>query len=150
VSRTDLLYPAETGLGLTIDPPIRRLLCRYWYPSEADRARANREARIFLQPFATSSESSDPVRMLVECLWHEAQALILERSTELEASLTELARGLSATLPARADFDLTYLRDHAARRIEEQDPELAAALHDVPGLLGRLAAAVRQPAQERS
>jgi hypothetical protein len=148
VSRTDLLYPAETGLGLTIDPPIRRLLCRYWYPSEADRGRVNREARIFLQPFAISPDSSDPVRMLVECLWHEAQALILERSAELEVRLTGLARELSAALPERADFDVTRLRDHAAGRIEEQDPELAKALHDVPGLLGRLAEVVRQPAQE--
>lgn len=149
VSGADLLYPSEKGAWLTIDPPIRRLLFRYWYPSRADRGRANHEACDFLKPFALEQSGTDAADMLVECLWHEAQALILlERSAELEASLTRLARDLSARLIPNRSFNVAALRDHAVECMRVKDPELWEALGGVPGLLDRLAEVVRQPTKE--
>jgi hypothetical protein len=149
VSGADLLYPSEKGAWLTIDPPIRRLVFRYWYPTMADRGRANREACEFLQPFALEQSGTDAADMLIECLWHEAQALmLLERSAELESGLTGLARDLSARLIPNRSFDVAALRDHIVECMRAKDPEFWEALDGVPGLIDRLAEAVRQPTQE--
>lgn len=149
VSSADLLYPSEKGAWLTIDPPIRRLLFRYWYPCEAKRGQANREACDFLKPFALEQSGRDAADMLVECLWHEAQALILtERSTELEASLTRLAMYLSARLIPNRSFDVAALRGHAVEYMKYKDPEFWEALRGFPGLRDRVAEAVLHPGQE--
>jgi TIR domain len=152
VSAADLFYRSDKGIWMTIDRPIGRLLFRYWYPSEADRGRVNREALTFLQQFTPEQEGTDWARMLVECLWHEAQALILlGRSAELETSLTRLARDLSARLTPSGGFNQTNLRDYAVE-CTRKDPELWEVLRGVPGLasglLDRVAEAVLYPEQE--
>ena len=148
VSDSDLLYRSEKGAWLMIDPPIRRLLFRYWYPSEAERGRVNREALAFLQPFALHQSGTDAADMLVECLWHMAQALILsERSAELEPSMTGLAGDLSARLEPIGSADIAYLRDYAAERISG-DLELWEALRDIRGLFDRVVGTVLHPEPE--
>jgi hypothetical protein len=143
VSGSDLLYRSQKGVWLMIDPPIRRLLFRYWYPSRTDRGQANAAARDFLMPFALDQSGTDAANMLVECLWHEAQALLLlEYSAELETSLIELARNLSARLVPTHSSDKAALRAYAVECVRA-DPEFWEALGDVPGLLDRLAEAIR-------
>ena len=148
----DLLYRAEKGAPMTIDRPIGRLLFRYWYPSEAERGQANRKAGEFLQPFALELSGSLATDMLIECLWHQAQALILlQRSAELEAGLTRLADYLSARLKPDRGFTVAYLRGYAAECMKK-DLELWEALRDIPGLapglLDRVAEAVLHPEPE--
>ena len=144
VSGTDLLFRPQREPWLEMYAPIRRLLCRHWYPSEASRGQANREACVFLRPFAIGQSGSDQSVVLVECLWHEAQALILERSAELEERLIVLARELSARLTSNLTFNEANLRDHAVACLMD-DQELAEAVSSVPRLLDRLADAVLRP-----
>lgn len=146
VSGADLLYPSERGAWKMIDPPIRRLLFRYWYPTRAERGQANRAAGDFLRPFALEQSGTEAADMLVECLWHEAQALILlDRPADLEAGLTRLGRELSMRLTPSRSSDVAALRDHAIECIRVKDPEFWAALSAFPGLLDRLMQAISQP-----
>lgn len=146
VSGADLLYPAKRGAWKMIDPPIRRLLFRYWYPSRAARGEANRAARDFLRPFALDQSGTEAADMLVECLWHEAQALILlDDSAGLEASLTQLGTELSMRLKPSRSSDVAALRDHAIDCMRT-DPEVWGALSAFPGLFDRLADAIAQRA----
>lgn len=148
VSGTDLLYRSDNGIWLTIDPPIRRLLSRYRFPSEADRGHAHGAARDFLQRFTAKQEGSDWARMFVECLWHEAQSLILlGHRAELEASLTGLARDLVAQL-TRGDSSYRAELCRYAVECMKADQELTATLREIPGLLDRLAQAVERSRQE--
>lgn len=148
----DLVYRAEKGAPMTIDRPIGRLLFRYWYPSEAGRGQANREACEFLESFTLKLSGSLAADMLIECLWHRAQELILTgRSAELEATLIGLAGHLSAGMKPDGAFTVAYLRGYAVEWISK-DLELWGALRDipgrVPGLLDRVAAAVLHPEPE--
>lgn len=148
VSGADLLYPSARGAWKMIDPPIRRLLFRYWYPSRAERGEANRVARDFLRPIALDQSGTEAADMLVECLWHEAQALILlDDSAGLEASLTRLGTELSTHLKPSRSSDVTALRDHAIDCMRK-DAEFWTALSAFPGLVDRLAGAIAQATRE--
>jgi hypothetical protein len=136
----DLLYRVEKGAPMTIDRPIGRLLFRYLYPSEAERGQATTQACEFLQPFTLELSGSLAADMLIECLWHQAQAFILTGpSAGLEASLTRLADHLSTRMKPDGAFTADYLRGYAAECMSN-DLELWGALRDVPGLLDRVAA----------
>lgn len=144
VSGTDLLYRPLREPWLEIYAPIRRLLCRHWYPSTASRSQAHREARDFLQSFIVGQSGSDQSAVLVECLWHEAQAVILVHPQELGARLTSLARELSGRLTPSPAFNEAALRDHAAWCMTN-DQEFADAVSSVRGLFDQLVEAVMQP-----
>jgi hypothetical protein len=145
VSGADLLFRPEWQPWMRIHRPIRRLLCRYWYPADVDRGKVNREARDFLQPFASGQPGSDQSVLLVECLWHQAQALLLDGSAELEEKLTGLASELSTGLCPNKIFNEAALRELAEACMTD-DQELQEALQGVSGLFGRLVDAVLRPA----
>jgi hypothetical protein len=152
VAAADLLYRSEKGAWMTIDRPIGRLLFRYWYPSEAERGHANREAREFLESFALELAGSVAADMLIECLWHEAQArILLEDPAGLEASLIGLAGHLSARLKPDRGFNIGFLRDYTVECMNK-DLEFWEAIGDIPGLApglaDRVAEAVLHPARE--
>jgi len=152
---TDLIYRVEKGAPMTIDRPIARLLFRYWYPSEDDRGQANREACDFLQSFTARLTGSLAADMLIECLWHEAQAsILLKHQADLEPSLIQLASRLSSSLKPDGAFTVAYLRGYAAESLEEDQQELWDALRDIPGLspelFDRVVEAVLHPEPEYS
>ena len=150
----NLVHRAEKGAPMTIDRPIARLLFRYWYPSEDSRGQANREARDFLWSFTAKLSGSLAADMLIECLWHEAQAsLLLKQSANLEASLINLAGRLSKSLRPDGAYTVTYLRGYTAETLEK-DQELWDVLRDSPGLssglFDRVVEAVLRPEPEHS
>ncbi len=144
VSGTDLLFLPLREPWHEVYGPIRRLLCRRAYPLAAERGTAHREACDYMQAFMPGVYGSDQARVLVECLWHEAQATALAGSAEVEPAVISLARRLSAQVAAAPRLDQATIRGTAARLIEA-DKELADAVGNVPGLLARVAQTVRQP-----
>lgn len=148
----DLLYRAQKGAPMTIDRPIGRLLFRYWYLAEDERGQAHGKACEFLGSFTLELSGSLAADMLVECLWHQAQELILTgRLVQLETRLTELARHLSAGFKPDGAFTVEYLRRYAVDCMRE-DLELWGALRDVPApvpdLFDRVTAVVLHPEPE--
>ena len=99
------LWRAISGSALLLRPlnepwqqipaAIRRLLYRYYYATDAERAAAHREARSFTTVWADQQNGQEQVVGLVECLWHEAVALRLEHPARIEADLVPSARVLS-------------------------------------------------------
>jgi hypothetical protein len=151
----DLIYRVEKGAPMTIDRPIARLLFRYWYPSPETRGQANRAACDFLRSFASRLTGGLAADMLIECLWHEAQAsILLNQLADLEPSLIRLAGRLSNSLKPDGAFTVAYLRGYAAESLEEDQQELWDALRDIPGLspdlFDRVVEEVKHPQTEHS
>jgi hypothetical protein len=132
VSNTDLLVRPLSQPWQQIYAPIRRLLCRHWYPLDTDLAQIHYSAGQFVREWGDDLKGSDQSVMLVECLWHELQMLVLNRATGIENELVTLASDLSASLvPSRA-YTENDLRQYAVVRMVE-DEELIDAL-EVIGL----------------
>lgn len=127
-----------------IHPAIRRLLYRYYYKSDKQRADAHREALKFVQIWADKQSGREQVIGLVESLWHEANFLRLIRSAEMESILSESARKLSEALRPSAAYTVAELRTYAANRITEDD-EFQAAVDNIGGFGDRLAEIVAAP-----
>lgn len=150
VSGIDLLYRPQKEPWLAIYDPIRRLLFRHWHPAKENRILTHIDARNFLRSFFDDQSGrpepsgTDECRVLVECLWHQAQILILERSADMEDVLLGLAAELAARLVPGRIFDLRTLRSHAALIIQD-DEELENALSSVPGLFDQLVETVGPP-----
>jgi hypothetical protein len=145
VSSTDLLYRPQGEPWHEIHAPIRRLLCRYWYASEDLRAQAHRNARLFVQSFAVGQLGRDQSVVLVECLWHEAQALSVSPPAEMKEKLISLARELSVGLTPSSAFTQNSLRVCAVERMRV-DEELVEAVDGITGLFDELVDAVLRPA----
>jgi hypothetical protein len=137
VSGTDLLQLPQDELWHEISPPIRRLLCRHWYGSEASRAQAHRHAAEFLESFADGLAGRERARVVIECLWHEAEALNLSQDADRDGKLLALAARLSRNLVGQpgsrsgavSGFRDSEVRDFTVRRMED-DEELTGAIGD--------------------
>ena len=127
-----------------LHPAIRRLLYRYYYKSDKQRADAHREAQKFVQVWANKQPGKEQVIGLVEGLWHEASFLRLTRSAEMASSLSESASKLSQALRPSAAYTVAELRAYAANRIM-QDEEFQEAVDNIAGLADRLAEIVAAP-----
>jgi hypothetical protein len=137
VSRTDVLLLPQDELWNAIAPPIRRLLFRHWYGSADGRVRAHRAALEFLETYAQSLTGTERVEAVIECLWHEAEALSLSRDAPKTEPLTDLAERLSADLAGSIGpapvivprFRDREIRNFACRRMRD-DEELVRAVGD--------------------
>ena len=127
-----------------IHPAIRRLLYRYYYKSDEQRADAHRGAQKFVEVWADKQSGKEQVIGLVEGLWHEASFLRLTRSAEMASTLSESARKLSQALRPSAAYTAAELRTYAANRIT-QDEEFQEAVDNIAGLGVRLAEIVATP-----
>jgi len=87
------------------------------------------------------ADGSDRCAFFVECLWHKAQILILECTSDLEDGLVSFASELSTYLAPGPVFGAA-LRDKAATLIED-DEEFSDALDEFPGVFERLIETVR-------
>ena len=108
---------------------IRRLLFRYFYLSDADRAAAHREAQRFMEAWADQQSGKEQVVGLVECLWHEATVFRLQPSLVDEADFIESARTLSLGLRGSAAYADDELRNFAAELIR-RDVEFQETVAD--------------------
>jgi hypothetical protein len=148
------LWTAISGTALLVRPgnepwqqipaAIRRLLFRYFYETDEDRAEAHDEARRFVKLWADSQAGTEQVVGLVECLWHEASALSMRRSAATSQRLRESAKKLSSTLRESSAYTLAELRDYAVQRMTA-DEEFQEAVGDPNGLFGELVDTVLEP-----
>ena len=144
ISETTLLRRVPNEPWYVIHAAIRRLLFRYYYPSQEERATAHDAALHFVNGWSSQQTGSDQVVGLVECLWHEASALRLRNSPEMEQRLTESARKLSGNLRPSDSLALDDLRGYAADRMIG-DAELEEVIGNDDGLLPRLVEIVLNP-----
>jgi hypothetical protein len=141
VRATALLVRPLDEAWQELHAPIRRLLCRYYYRTDNDRADAHREARRFVEVWGHNQAGKEHVMGLVDCLWHEAIDLGIREPASMDRSLTETATKLSARLTASSAYSTAELKRYAADKVLN-DEELQDALSRVPGLGERLAAIV--------
>jgi transcriptional regulator with XRE-family HTH domain len=118
-------------------PAIRRLLYRYFYPSDAQRAEAHQEASAFLKVWEASQSGKDQVVGLVEGLWHNAAALRLRNSSDIEGALRGSVRELGDELHDSRSYTVQDLRHYAAERIIG-DTEFQESLSGNAGLADEL------------
>jgi TIR domain len=148
ICSTDLLYRPLKEPWQAIFAPIRRLLCRYWHPSDESLMNAHIEACKFVRSWVNAGMGSDQSVVLVECLWHKSQVLSLSRAANAEETLTRLARELSGNLVEASAYTPDALRQYAVRRMEDDD-EILQALDELGVSFDRLADAIREgPADE--
>lgn len=97
VRATALFSSASEDPWDRIDPPIRRLLYRYYYPDPAERLAVESDALDYYRRWAERPAEREQPVVLVQCIWHEAS----RRSTGLAEPLDALpafATSLTAEL----------------------------------------------------
>jgi hypothetical protein len=144
ISGTALLSRPLNEPWQEIHAAIRRLLHRYYYKSDEDRAEAHSEARKFVEVWADRQSGKEQVVGLVESLWHEAVVLRLRNPAEMERALSESARTLSRALRESPAYTRDELRDYASERMRN-DEELEETVSNVDGLFIRLVEIVATP-----
>lgn len=142
ISGTTLLKQPSNELWKEIHPAIRRLLYRYFYRSDEDRAAVHDVARRFVAMWSDKQIGTEQCIGLVECLWHEANELSLRNPSDMEQKLAESARKLSSALDESTAYTLDELRAFAADRMRD-DVELGELAGD--DLLNRLIEIVLNP-----
>jgi hypothetical protein len=118
-------------------PPMRRLLFRYFYPSERERAAMHRRARRYVEMWREKLLGDEQVRGMVECLWHEAARLAIEHPDDIAEELIAYASQMCDALEPSQAYTVVELRRFAQRLLRE-DQELQDVLNQLPGLFERL------------
>jgi hypothetical protein len=95
LERTALVRQSSEEIWQVMNPPIRRLLYRYYYPDPLVRLRAHETARQFYEGWANRLDGAQQGVVFLECLWHEATKLLYEQPNELPKLL--LARTAELT-----------------------------------------------------
>jgi hypothetical protein len=144
ISASALLRRPQNEPWQEIYPAIRRLLYRYFYPSEDMQAAAHHEARKFVEVWADRQRGKEQVIGLLESLWHEACELRLTQAVEMEEQLSGSARKLSRDLRSSEAYTVPELRAFAADRLRS-DAEFRRVLDGHPGLFALLAWIVKVP-----
>jgi len=142
LSRTDVLLLPQYEMWHAVSPPIRRLLFRHWYATADDRVQAHRIAREFLGSCAQYLAGWERATVIIQCLWHEAEALSLSQDPGKPDRLVQLARGLSDELSESAQaeaakagailvsrFRQQEIRDFICKLLDD-DTELVHAIDD--------------------
>jgi TIR domain-containing protein len=127
LGRTALLKQPSEEIWHVLNPPIRRLLYRYYYPDLTVRVRAHMTARRFYDGWANRFDGTEQVVVLVECLWHEAATILYERPDELPTLLPSRAAELARTFVRPLSYTPTELRDFVHDRMQE-DTEFATLM----------------------
>jgi TIR domain len=127
LARTALLKQPSEEIWEVLNPPIRRLLYRYYYPDTPVRLRAHEAARRFYGSLAASVASGDQCVVLVECLWHEAARLWHLRPEELPTSFKARAVELTRELVHPDVYSRTELARFVTDRMLD-DSEFATLL----------------------
>jgi hypothetical protein len=123
---------------------IRRLLFRYFYPTDSDRAAAHARARRFVAVWSDGLTGGDQVTGLVECLWHEAAELRYRRADNAAAVLRQSAAALVGSLRSSTVYTESELRMLGAQRMRNND-EFQDTVAYIPGLFDELVAIVDVP-----
>lgn len=146
ISGTALLSRPLDEPWQEMQPAIRRLLYRYFYESDELQAQTHWEARRFAEIWSDRQTGKEQVIGLVECLWHEAAALLLSQSADMQGTLCASASRLVRALRPSSLYTVHELRESAARRMRS-DEELQHTV-DAAGLfteLVRIVALAEEP-----
>jgi TIR domain len=143
ISRSALLVRPLNEPWQQIPRAIRRLLYRYFYVDEGERARAHQTAREFIGVWADQQPGKEQIVGLVETLWHQIAVLRLEGTADFAGALLAKARELSAGLRESMAYTPEELRVFAAERIRD-DEEFQKAVGD-DTLVGQVIAAIVAP-----
>ena len=144
ISSTALLSRPLDEPWQEVQGAIRRLLFRYFYPFDDQRAAAHARAWRFAGIWSGGLTGNDQVIGLVECLWHEAAGLGYKRSAEVQEVLCESAAALVESLKPSASYTEVELRKSAALRMRNNE-EFQDTVADVPGLFDKLVRIVDVP-----
>lgn len=145
LGRTALIQPNE-DMWNQLNPPIRRLLFRYYYPDPAARIHAHMNARRFYNGWIGRTSGIEWCVGLVECLWHDAAVLSHERPDELSRLFPVRAAELAMSFVGSVDRPMAELREYLYERLIG-DSELATLLGSEKLILDLLAeSAGRMPA----
>jgi hypothetical protein len=145
--KVERLWAAISGTALLsrpLDEPwqevqgaIRRLLFRYFYRSDDDRAQAHARARHFTGIWSDGLTGNDQVTGLVECLWHQAAELGYKHAANPREVLCESAVALAESLKPSVAYTEAELRRSAAHRLRNNEEFRETVAYD-PGLFDEL------------
>lgn len=139
ISGTALLVRPLDEPWQELHPAIRRLLYRYYFRSDEDRAAAHGDAHRFIEVWGEKQSGKEQVIGLLECLWHDAMALGLTNQGEMAARLSESAAVLCDRLEPSSAYTTEELRMYAVSRMRN-DEEFQDAVRGVDGLFAALIA----------
>jgi hypothetical protein len=143
ISATALLRRPLAEPWQEIHTAIRRLLYRYFYRTDEDRAEAHNEARKYVEVWTGGQFGTEQAKGLVECLWHEAITLGLRNSADRGEILLASAQKLSLGIQESPAYMPRELRAFAVDRMRN-DEELQEAVGNVE-LFDRLVEIVAEP-----
>lgn len=141
LGRTSLCDQPVNELWQEIEPPIRRLLYRYYNRTGVDRVAAHVAARDFYlgwTPARTAGREQQVV--LVECLWHEASRMVIVQPDDV-ADLPQVAANFAREFANSPIFEPGELRDFVVGRLRD-DEEFQKLLQSYDGLFEMIVDAV--------
>jgi TIR domain len=144
ISRTAVLSRPQDEPWQEVQGAIRRLLFRYFYPSDEHRAAAHARARRFAGSWTDGLTGNDQVTGLVECLWHEAAELGYKQAANAPDVLRESASRLVDSLKPSPSYTESELRRSAALRMRNNE-EFQDTFAYAPGLFDQLMRIVDVP-----
>lgn len=140
LNSTSLLEP-RTSLWRVINPPIRRVLYRYYYRTEAERIAAHEEAKWCYQRWTVNEAGTEQVAMMQECLWHELSRQLLHQPAQLREALPEAAGQLAKDFLNSDHYDPREFVECVHDLLIEDD-EFERALQDHAGLFQEVLTAI--------
>lgn len=142
LGRTSLCHHPVDELWHVIEPSIRRLLYRYYNPTDAERVAAHSAAREFYEGWTTSRTAGreQPV-VLIECLWHEASRMMIEQPDEVPAQLPRSAASMAQSFAGSDLYQPGEFGAFVANRLRNDD-ELQLLLRRHRGLFDEIVKSV--------
>jgi hypothetical protein len=125
LGRTALLKEPSEEMWQVLNPPIRRLLYRYYYPDLSVRLRAHAMARQFYYGWADRFDGAEQGVVLLECLWHEATRLLHEQPNELSRLLLAKTVELTKVFVRPVRYSRVELAEFVRNRMQD-DTEFAS------------------------
>ncbi|MDX3192232.1 TIR domain-containing protein [Streptomyces sp. MN03-5084-2B] len=133
MSRTALLASPSEELWQVLNPPIRRLLYRYYHPDTRARLRAHVAARDFYEKWAVTPAGVEQGVVLIECLWHETTKLRLEEHQDLRPKLLAATVELATAFRRPERFSPAEFSRYVMQKLGA-DFEFASLLRPYEGL----------------
>lgn len=141
VSRTALLKRPLEELWQVIHPPIRRLLYRYYYDSDQARCEAHATARRFYEGWTDRNAGKEQAVVLVECLWHEAARMVIERPSDVPSLLPRVAEKLAGDFVKSPIYESVEFSEFVSQRLRD-DEEFHMILHKYDDLFDEIVESV--------
>jgi hypothetical protein len=142
IADSALVYRPLDEFWQALQPAIRDLLFRSFYPAKELRIRAQEDALAFDRRWSAEQAGAVQVAGLVECLWHEASTLGHVSPDERDTKLADSAWVLAKTLRPSGRYSVDDLRQMFAVSVDSDD-DLCELTSRTIGSLGKIINAVR-------